>query len=567
MKRVFQSIAVAIMAFAAWSCTSEALAPAEPSTTPGAVPTIAVNIVSKTDDGFSFKVTPSGNVGFYTCFVSDSKIDSPAADQVYSLKYKNIMAKRLVYADNNSFTGAVSGLDFNTNYYVYAVAANPEGNLGEVASAVVLTTDTVAPSIVVDADGDIDYEFEENTVLLTFSEPVSYVESKKITANVFAYYYLTGSPVMTDTPATVEVEGNEALLTFEKIETPGSFYVVNIPEGAFVDALGQPTPAVSSRFFQDGEDVNVEGIYGYLENANLEVTLPETTAIDDLSQWIKVGVPTMVNSIDPKAKFTTVIKHVESTKDGVSSVTTTTYPMEPITHFGGELYNILVRPAGTPSPKDEITITIPAEACEDIYGNTNEEDIVLGPFVYAYTAVYPKEGNYIVNNVVEGQPAPFAVKLTKLDDEHYSFAADWFGFFGGGFGNPVLYLTLDEPARTLTCDDQFILKGAVTEELWGSGFYYYDEAGTMVLTFWGGGDYGTDPIVINYDDEGNLTTISYCEYGVSDAQSGKYLGTAAYCADGTTISPAAAAGSVKGSSSMKFAPIFTQTGKHVKTSR
>ena len=160
MKRVFQSIAVAIMAFAAWSCTSEALAPAEPSTTPGAVPTIAVNIVSKTDDGFSFKVTPSGNVGFYTCFVSDSKIDSPAADQVYSLKYKNIMAKRLVYADNNSFTGAVSGLDFNTNYYVYAVAANPEGNLGEVASAVVLTTDTVAPSIVVDADGDIDYEFE-----------------------------------------------------------------------------------------------------------------------------------------------------------------------------------------------------------------------------------------------------------------------------------------------------------------------------------------------------------------------------------------------------------------------
>lgn len=566
MKRIFQSIAIAILAFAAWSCTSEALAPAEPSATPGPVPSIEVSVVNKTDDSFTFKVTPSGNVGFYTCFVSESKIDAPVASQVYSLSYKNILSKRLVYSDDTTFSGTVSNLAYNTNYYIYAVAANPEGNLGEVASAVVLTTDTVAPGFIVDGDGEFDYDTEENLVLLNFTEDISYVESKKITANVFAYHYLTGSPVITATPADVQVQANQALLTFTEIKTPGSYYVVNIPEGAFVDALGQPTPAVSSRFFMDGEDVNVEGIYGYLENANLEVTLPETTSIDDLSQWIKVGVPTMLNGIDSKAKFTTEIKHVES-KDGVSSVTVTTYPMTPVTHFGGELYNILVRPAGTPSPKDEITITIPANACEDIYGNTNEEDIVLGPFVYAYTAVYPKEGNYIVNNVVEGQPAPFAVKLTKLDDEHYSFAADWFGFFGGGFGNPVLYLTLDEPARTLTCDDQFIYRGAVTDDLWGSGFYYYDEAGTMVLTFWGGGDYGTDPIVINYDDEGNLTTISYCEYGVSDAKSGSYLGAAAYCADGTTISPAAAAGSVKGSSSMKFAPIFTQTGKHVKTSR
>ncbi len=536
MKKFIQSIAAfAVLVFAAVACQSEALAPAEPSTTPGATPIVKVEVLSTTDTGFTFQVTPSGNVSFYTCLVSTEEIATPNPEAVYALSYDNILAKRLVYEKDKSYTGEVSGVDFNSNYYIYAVAANAECNVSSVASASVRTTDTVAPGFVVDEDGYIDYEFEENQVLLTFSEDITYDESKKITANVYAKLYLLGAPVIQGTVAEVQTQDNQALLTFPEIKTPGSYYVVNIPAGAFVDAMKQATPAVVSGFSQGEKGVKVEGIYGYLENGELEVELPEATTIENLEDWIKVGVPAMVSSIDSKAKFTTDIKHVES-GEGVSSVTVTTYDMAPMTHFGGDLTNIMVRPAGTPAPKDEITITIPAKACQDIYGNTNSEPIVLGPYTYAYTAVYPKTGKYIVNN----GKYPFEINLVAVvENEAYALQADWFAGFNGEYANPVLYFTVDEPSRTLTCDGKFIYNGQLitSASAFGSSFYYYDEAGTQVLAFFGGGESGKEPIVITYDDEGNLTTISYCEYSIFDATTNEFLGVFDSCEDGTTISP------------------------------
>ena len=43
--------------------------------------------------------------------------------------------------------------------------------------------------------------------------------------------------------------------------------------------------------------------------------------------------------------------------------------------------------------------------------------------------------------------------------------------------------------------------------------------------------------MITYDDEGNLTTISYCEYSIFDATTNEFLGVFDSCEDGTTISP------------------------------
>lgn len=563
MKKFIQSIAAfAVLVFAAAACQSEALAPAEPSTTPGATPVVKVEVLSTTDTGFTFQVTPSGNVGFYTCLVTTEEIASPDPETVYALGYDNIMAKRLVYENDKSFTGEVSDVDFNSNYYIYAVAANPECNVSAVASASVRTTDTVAPGFVVDEDGNVDYEFEENQVLLTFSEDITYDESKKITANVYAKLYLLGAPVIQGTVAEVQTQDNQALLTFPEITTPGSYYVVNIPAGAFVDAMKQATPAVNSGFSKGENGVKVEGIYGYLENGELEVVLPEITMIEDLGEWIKVGVPSMVNSIDSKAKFTTEIKHSEA-GEGVSSVTVTTYDMEPMNHFGGELYNILVRPAGSPAPKDEITITIPAEACEDIYGNTNSEPIVLGPYLYAYTPVYPKTGKYIVNN---GE-YPFEINLVAIvENESYALQANWFDSFGG-YANPVLYFTVDEPSRTLSCDGRFIYNGSVVSSAFGSSFYYYDEAGTQVMAFFGGGESGTEPIVITYDDEGNLTTISYCEYSIFDATTDEFLGVYDSCADGTTISPMVETQSKPVNFAKRFTSPLAETPSHRKLSK
>ena len=277
-------------------------------------------------------------------------------------------------------------------------------------------------------------------------------------------------------------------------------------------------------------------IFGFLENQPLEVQLPEADSIEDLAEWIKVGVPTMVNSINSKAKVVTRITHYDKA-EGVSSVTISDYDMAPLEHFGGELYAALFRPAGNPAPADEITILVPAKTIQDIYGNVNDA-FELGPFKYAYNPVYPQTGVYYV----QYEDGPFAIQLVAMDDADptagYALYADWFGLFGGKSGNPILYFTVDEPSRTLTCDDQLIWNGALDDGAFGSGYYYYDAEHTQMLVFWGSGDYGDEPIVINYDDNGILTSTSDFEYAVHNVASGNYLGPVGYCKPGTAIVPA-----------------------------
>ena len=352
---------------------------------------------------------------------------------------------------------------------------------------------------------------------------------------VYAALYLTGSPVIaTPVPAKVEVQDNMALLTFPDIVTPGSYYTVSYPEGAFVDVVGQGVPELSSRFYKDSAgDTNVEGVYGALENAPLEVVLPTGDSIDDLSAWIEVGVPSMVAKIDSKAAFMTSITHIDKEYTSV-----TEYTMKPAVNYGGSLYSIMVRPSGNPQPKDYISITIPAGACMDIYGNVNDE-IVLGPYQYAYTPVYPKEGEYIVNN---GR-YPFNIKLTAVDatdpEKGYILQANWFDMMQSGYANPTLYLTVDEPNHQLICNDQFISDGQIKDGCFGSAFYYADAAKTQFLVFFGGGNSGTEPIVISYGDDGLLTTMSYCDYSVFTT-SGNYVDVYDYIMPDVTISPAAA---------------------------
>ena len=240
----------------------------------------------------------------------------------------------------------------------------------------------------------------------------------------------------------------------------------------------------------------------------------------------------MVQRIDNKLEWTTTIKHVEEV-GGVKSETVTTYPMSPITHYGGDLYKIMVRPAGNPKPKDQITINVPAGACTDIYGNKSAA-ITVGPLSYAYTPVYPEQGDYTVNN---GE-YPFDARLVALTDDPegpYLFYANWFDSFSSVNALPTLYLTLDEPSRTLTCNSQFYYSGSVEEDLFGTIFYYYDSAHTMGMAFYGGGDTGTEPITITYGEDGKLASISYCEYGVVRLSDGRYLGVYDSCDETTTF--------------------------------
>lgn len=521
-----------------------------------AKPAVAIALSESSDTVFKFTLTPDASASQYGYVILEGK-DNVAPDSLQIvLDEVSGTADAGVFntADDPSKTIKFY-CESNTDYQVFAAAITSTGLVGDVTKLNIFVPDTFIPEIVYDDDNGYSYEYEGSEIAIEYTEPVTYVKDKEITATLYAGYsyestqivqgytitvipYLVGTPVGTRT-ATVQEYGEWVVLDFGEM-LPGTYYTIDIPDGAFVDATGNPAPGITSSFtypyFYKGEPAFEWVLFGCTDNAPLAVTMPEQTDLEDLTAWIKVGVPSMVQKVDSKAEFKTIIKHVE-TNNGVSSETVTSYPMTPVTHFGGDYYAILVKPAGEPKPKDEVSIVIPKNAVVDIYGNWNDE-ITVGPMKYAYTPVYPNTGYYIVNN----GDYPFTVYLMAMGEtpeDGYALFADWFQLFGSLSRNPCLYLTVDEPARTLTCNDQRVnvSTGAVVDGCFGKAYYYYDEEHTQLLVFWGGGNSGVEPIVLTYGDSGDLTTISYCEYAIH-ASSGSYLGSFDYCEDGTTITKA-----------------------------
>ncbi len=491
----------------------------------------------------------------YVIFSGDDN-SAPAAydiviDEVGGVEQSEVFS----YADGAS-NEITFECDPNASYQIFAAAITKDGLVGEVTSLDVFVKDTVNPDIVFDEEEEsYVFESDESVIYLQYTEPVTYVKDKEITAKLYpgySYdsqsivpgYTITVVPFLMQDPvgtakADVTVDEDVVILDFGDL-TPGTYYVISIPAGAFKDGAGNVTPAFESKFvlpyFYRGVDAlgAVENnVYGVTSNAPFALTLPEMSAIDDLSAWIEATAPQAIQDFDDEAEFVTVIKHVEE-KDGAKSETTTTYPMTIEEHFAATETGVNVRPAGTAKPKDAITITIPAGALMDIYGNTNAET-VIGPYQYAYTPVYPNTGVYSVTSA-KGVTFPIELAATSEDPEGpYIMYGTWFGQFGG-YHNPILYLTVNEEARTLTCDGQFIFNGSLNDGLWGAGFYYIPNTqNKYYFSVWGGGDEGTDPVVFTYGDDGNLTTMSYFEYGVSDNSTDDYLGAYDVVQDDTPV--------------------------------
>ena len=103
---------------------------------------------------------------------------------------------------------------------------------------------------------------------------------------------------------------------------------------------------------------------------------------------------------------------------------------------------------------------------------------------------------------------------------------------------------MDYANNQIVFDGTFLLNGnPYSKPAFGMGMYDYDQEGTMMLVFWGGGNSGTDPVTAQFDEDGYLTAISYFDYTIHNAADGKGLAVYDACADGTmTWLPAQEAG-------------------------
>lgn len=535
MKRFFESLAiVAAFAFSAIACQSEALAPAEPSISVPDVPGVSISILSSSDDAFSFKVAPTSAVAWYSYLVTDQKISPVDSFNVYALRYSGIEAKRLDYASNKSYTAEIKGVEDNATYYIYAVAADSSNFVSSVATATVSTSDTVGPQIV-------DFDFQDNMVLLVFSEAVTYVEGKDIWAEVHPFMISAGAPVIEKTVAAVQVSGDQALLTFPEITTPGSLFVVNVPEGAFIDDVGQKTPAYSSSIVDQDEDGNpifADGsIYGYMDAGEIEYDDATPATLVDWKTPVKLI--TCKTPVYMLGKDAVVAKIVHEAADR-----TVTTEYKPLTLNDGYFvledgYTVAALLPEEPARGDLITFEIKEKTILDIYGNLNaaislpepdEEGEDATPVLYSYgftvedvLGTYQHEGNSGYGAAYNEEPWTFTiaesddaekgnVMLTSYYDLPCQIYADWDGDAG-------ILTIIDE--GNLTYVNGFIIEEEnYYFEFYLTGYYHYlagaEATGAPmklymkeVGTFYSGNDFfGYWYYQFNVPESGNLDDLT-----------------------------------------------------------
>ena len=366
----------------------------------------AISDVKMFDDSLCFTITPASGTGYYSYLVTDEEI-TPDPDMLISCLIEGVDAKCINSKDAATSVIGLSDLDFNTDYYIYAVGASQKGVLSEVVSKQVKTTDLVAP-------GFDDLEAEDTVVVLYFTEPVE-LASEAAAKNIVAKFY---NPYQTvDYPqdilkgescgkGDVEVEIDGEAVAFIVSGVPaGAYYAISFPEGTFVDGIGNPCPAMPESTFEydeDEEEIVGDLLWGRAENVSFELDFADepVEVVTNLTTLIGVVAPEDVSIAGFDDEVTGTALYEGPT---YSHTYTTYYGYDYLWNAGAK--SLLVFPhsprADYPAPErgDDVSLIIPAGLLYDAFGNENEE-FKFGPFLYSYG--YTLEdllGTYTYNTV------------------------------------------------------------------------------------------------------------------------------------------------------------------------
>ncbi len=462
--------AIGVATAVAFSCTA---VPEDDSHVAEVVnaPAVTISVSAVGDNSADVTIAPEGAASYYAFLVDDSgELEELDAEKLYSQSYESVAGGLVKYdAEKPSTTVSLTELEPNTKYYVYAVAGSTTGVVGEIAVKSFTTSDNVAPELV-------DFDFQDELVALEFSEEVSLVEGKKVTAVVYAGLYRGA----TDTPLKTDAEGKivsnkdgVVIISFEDdVNIPGTWYLVNYEEGTFADSAGNVAEALESSWVYDDEGAvsNVNGVYGRIKAGTIETEVEEISVMTNYSDYITITSKTMLAKAFPKMVGVKVV-HSEG---GVTTTKETTLSGAP--YYGATgYYTFGVRLAEEPARGDEVTITIKAQAFQDIYGSYNEE-IVIGPLVYSYD--YKLEDIYgeYVNDGTSAYGAarsedPWSFVLAASDDEEKGnvMITEYYGF-----DDLAIYGTFDKDLGTLTFPIRYEFIGGVyaDAEMTQIAFFY-----------------------------------------------------------------------------------------------
>ena len=352
-----------------------------------------VQISDVVDDGFTFTVTPAAGTGFYSYAVIPGKAEELNPTTLLKVGYKtSVKAGTVDFTKETApFSFKMEGLPYNTTYTVYAVAASELGNVGNVVSSTVTTSDNSKPAIV-------SYTRKGNVLTVTFSENVTTPsEKRKASANYYAINAVkigAGGTISQDGKqgegdVAIACNGKTATLTVTLDGTnplpDGAYYTVSFGTGLFQDESGNSIESVSSEIgVTSAGAIGFSGLYGRVAAGTFAIEGDaEREVVVDGEEKVEYGIPEGVTFAKFAANAAAGITVKNTTSSKTTSVTYNLTPGEGFTVSKGVIS--LELPADfTAKAGDEVTFAISEGALVDIYGNTSD------PFSASY--LFTKEG-------------------------------------------------------------------------------------------------------------------------------------------------------------------------------
>ena len=411
MKRFFTYMTMLTLAVACETMYGPVETPIAPDSAAG----VEITVADVTDDSFTVTIAPSGEASYYSWLIDEaSAAEELDAETLYAVGYESIGQGTVKWtAEEPSVTFTVEGLDPNTDYQIYAVAGSKMGIAGAVVNKSVKTTDTVAP-------GYEAYETEAHQVVFTFSEAVTRnADAGAIKVPYYAYY---SSDFQTTAAAAGEVTvpedsilvaGNQALISVPDLPT-GCYWTISIPEGAFLDAVGQKLPAYASAFEmaegQSGPAPAPTGFYGEVDY--VELPMLGGLELESFSDWTELfvipveseyAIAGMSSKKFLTVKYETPNKVIEHT-------------LTPGVHYAVTALGFAVALPEQPEYGADVTISVPAGALYDVFGNDCEawEATFIHSFGYTLDDVigtYAGEAESYFNG-----PTALAITVAESDD-------------------------------------------------------------------------------------------------------------------------------------------------------
>lgn len=521
MKNILLYLSIVVAIFATGCTTFEK----EDSLTLPDPPAVNISNINAQSEAISFNVSPAGTAGYYAWLVVEGeKIDATLkALSVLQQTASGVANGIAKYSETPDSHVVVEDLTPYTVYQIYAVVASEDGVVSEVKNASIRTLD----------DGDKptldEVAIEDTTVTITFHEPLQRGRGR-VYVSYFAKNTVSGSKPLVVEPGFEEFNPQDIEVDEENLSVSGNTLVVQLPSapaGAYASItyeadVVRDLEGNKSNAFEQKADTLVKGA----PSGGITVRVA-TTTWSLQSEFEVINPDTLVSFSDWEELIVTALPDSGITVKKKGDEVPAFVYKEP-----GKFLTVDVKKWGllegipsfflpeAPAFGATVDLNIPAEAFEDVYGNTNEELLIEDNYLHSYGYTLDDiTGTWQINGNSGFYGSAFPTETVVITEDPDS--EDEFGVIITGFGK--IFTGVDVTPISAIFDPVFGTLTIPHFQLLAEDVMIEVEEGVEVPLDVYFVTYNEEPVVFAVPSPGIITAASdFWGYGVADGD--EFLG-------------------------------------------